>query len=284
MAVDTSAILKPQLNRLGYAFEISSTRPGTIHEHCHQGIELLFVQRGLVEVSMNGSVFYLTPGQLVLHPGHIPHSSRALSGRFQRFTLYVHPEVAAHPATRRFLKEIHAAEKPMVLAPPPSLSAPVFRQITQLNSDTLAKTIVADILDRIAQNDFLAGTPIIDENLRLIIQVLSYMHHHSHSNENLNEIAARFYISASRLRSIFSQCIGYSPRQCRLELQIQKACALLARQVEIDAVASAAGFETRRGLERAFLRLLGLSPAKYRLVVSSGHYSPQLNKNLLTGR
>ena len=72
-------------------------------------------------------------------------------------------------------------------------------------------------------------------------------------------------LSASRLRVLFKQATGLSPKQFQLEARIGRASRLLAESaLPIGQIADQTGFESVYHFSRQFKRMRGTSPAHFR--------------------
>lgn len=72
-------------------------------------------------------------------------------------------------------------------------------------------------------------------------------------------------LSASRLRTIFKNQMGVSPKKYQLNRRIERAKDLLAKsEMSVTAIAESCGFATLYAFSRQFSRHVGTSPLKYR--------------------
>lgn len=77
--------------------------------------------------------------------------------------------------------------------------------------------------------------------------------------------AAQAGLSVSRLRVLFKQATGLSPKQFQLEARIHRAEILLAESaLSISSIAEQTGFESVYHFSRQFKRMRGMPPAKFR--------------------
>lgn len=81
----------------------------------------------------------------------------------------------------------------------------------------------------------------------------------------LEQVARDACLSPARAQRVFSGIVGESPKQYQLRVRLQRAAALLlGSDVRIVDIAIASGFESHEAFTRAFGRMYGLSPSRYR--------------------
>lgn len=77
-------------------------------------------------------------------------------------------------------------------------------------------------------------------------------------------LAAHLGISHEHLCRIFRRLRGESPGDCFRRLQMRLACRLISEDYRLDTVASRLGYRDAANFGRAFRRVLGLSPGRWR--------------------
>jgi AraC family transcriptional regulator len=96
--------------------------------------------------------------------------------------------------------------------------------------------------------------------------VLGFMEKNLERNILLSELASLISLSNSRFRHLFSVEMGVSPKQYLCNLRLAQARALLeVSPLTIDQIALKVGWKERSHFERRFKRLLGITPAQYRI-------------------
>ncbi|MDD2601217.1 MAG: AraC family transcriptional regulator [Kiritimatiellae bacterium] len=82
---------------------------------------------------------------------------------------------------------------------------------------------------------------------------------------NFQRLASELGVSYSALRHNFKQITGLSPGQYKMQIQINKACALLRNSdLTVAQIAEQLGFESIYYFSRLFKNKTGLSPLAYR--------------------
>lgn len=104
----------------------------------------------------------------------------------------------------------------------------------------------------------------LDSTLPLLLQrAIDYMRHHLNVDDTIADVADKVYCSESHLRRLFDQYLGDSPRNYWLKLKIDHAMQMLSDGASVGRVVQATGFSSRRGFDKAFIRMVGISPHVY---------------------
>jgi AraC-like DNA-binding protein len=93
---------------------------------------------------------------------------------------------------------------------------------------------------------------------------LEYLHARPTSNVSLAQLEAVAGLSRYHLVRQFSREFGLPPHAYHLQLRIDEARRLLAAGTPATRVASATGFYDQSHFGRHFLRLVGVTPPRYR--------------------
>lgn len=95
-------------------------------------------------------------------------------------------------------------------------------------------------------------------------EVVQYLSEHCETNETLDKIAARFFISKSYLSRIFKEVTGFTVNEYVNLVRIKKAKRLLkSSQYSVTELSAVLGYESITYFERVFKKLTGLSPKRY---------------------
>lgn len=96
-------------------------------------------------------------------------------------------------------------------------------------------------------------------------QVADYLGRHPETNESLEELARRFYISKSYLSRIFREVTSFTVNEYKNVSRIKKSQQLLLHSdCSITEVSDLLGFENLTYYERVFKKYTGTTPLKYR--------------------
>jgi transcriptional regulator GlxA family with amidase domain len=88
---------------------------------------------------------------------------------------------------------------------------------------------------------------------------------HLHTKLSVEDLAGRMSMSVRNFERVFTREVGTTPSQYVLQMRVEAVRRELERtQKSFKQVASAAGFSNVDLMRRAFVRLLGLTPRRYR--------------------
>ena len=96
-------------------------------------------------------------------------------------------------------------------------------------------------------------------------EVAEYLTLHCETDESLEELAGRFFISKSYLSRIFREVTGFSVNEYRNLARVRKARELLsASEYSVTEISELLGFESVTYFERVFKKHTDATPLKYR--------------------
>ena len=88
---------------------------------------------------------------------------------------------------------------------------------------------------------------------------------HVHAKLTVEDLAERMSMSVRNFERVFTREVGTTPSQYLLQMRVEAARRQLERcDGNLKAVASAAGFGNVDVMRRAFVRLMGITPRRYR--------------------
>jgi transcriptional regulator GlxA family with amidase domain len=88
---------------------------------------------------------------------------------------------------------------------------------------------------------------------------------HLQSRLSVDDLADRMAMSVRNFERVFTREVGTTPSQYVLQMRVEAARRQLERTEDgLKQVAAATGFGTVLMMRRAFVRLLGITPRRYR--------------------
>lgn len=119
---------------------------------------------------------------------------------------------------------------------------------------------------REAGPDFASSADRLDSGVhQRVREIALYLQNHSAEKQELQEIAAHFYMSRSYLSRIFRKVTGFSVVEYLNFVRVRKAQELLkGSRMRITEISESTGFGNITYFERVFRSLSGQSPAQYR--------------------
>jgi len=98
-----------------------------------------------------------------------------------------------------------------------------------------------------------------------IMKALEYMERHLHENISIRDLAALTGWTHEYFTRMFVRAKGVPPRQYLLGRRLERACGMLRLQsLSVKEIAYACGFQSEQYFSRAFAKMIGISPSKYR--------------------
>ena len=96
-------------------------------------------------------------------------------------------------------------------------------------------------------------------------RVITYMRDHLQENLTLTRIAREAGLSESSLNAVFKECVKCAPMEYYINMKMDQACYLLCNtDMHIYQVAQYLGYDNQYYFSRAFKKVLGVPPKKYK--------------------
>lgn len=94
--------------------------------------------------------------------------------------------------------------------------------------------------------------------------VLRYLQDHPEEKITIDELASRFHVSPSKLKTDFHRITGFSVKRFLIRQRLCRACVLLQGERTLAQIASLCGFSGESRLICAFREEFGVTPGEYR--------------------
>ncbi len=138
--------------------------------------------------------------------------------------------------------------------------------------DTLFAVKIAEILIYFDRNRKNLSQNKIQENAEIdnfnIWKVIEYIHASFNQEISIHAVADKFHYSENHLNKLLKDNVGLNFYDLLQEIRVRNASTLLMSSIiSIQDVANMVGFHSRDGLYRAFEKVKGISPEKYRKTV-----------------
>ena len=96
-------------------------------------------------------------------------------------------------------------------------------------------------------------------------RVITYMKDHLQENLTLTRIAREAGLSESYLNAVFKESVKCAPMDYYINMKMEQACYLLCNtDMHIYQVAQYLGYDNQYYFSRAFKKVLGVPPKKYK--------------------
>ncbi|MBO4931099.1 MAG: AraC family transcriptional regulator [Clostridia bacterium] len=222
----------------------------------------LYVERGELAVTLNGSIHTARSGSVLVFPPHYRYRY-AFSGNNTISYLWVH---FTGSYAERFLSECGFGELPCLLRLDSNIKIvsgfeklfDIYRAHQPLQQQKLACGL-EDILLCVATDLMPVG------DARVLTKSLGYIHTFYSKDIRIPELAKMESLSNSRYITVFKQHMGMPPSEYIILLRLNVACDLLkSRDVSVKEVAARVGYDDPHFFSKIFKKKMGVSPQQYK--------------------
>ena len=223
---------------------------------------LLYVERGELEVVLNGSPYTARSGSIVIFPPHYPYTY-TFAGNDPISYLWAH---FTGSYAERFLSECGFGELPCLLHADANVKIvsgfeklfDIYRAHETLQQQKLAcglETIILRIATGLRQ----------DESSRDLTKSLGYIHTFYNKEIRIPDLAKMESLSNSRYITVFKQRMGMTPSEYIIHLRLNVAYDLLRnRDMSVKEAAACVGYDNPHFFSKIFKKKMGVSPQAYK--------------------
>lgn len=241
--------------------------------HFHDCYEIYFLKEGNVSYIVEGKIYEMAPGDIILTNPRELHCPIVGSGEYHRITLSIHSMYLSGFITEDYNPFNSLASRP--LATQNRIEASV---VSANGLDRMIDTIGEYYhSDKPCKNAMIkAHLLILLESINRIIQVdkLTFAHVRIHDivhyiNDNLSEkitlssLADAFCLNKHYLSHSFHDKMGMTLTDYITSKRIQRSLGLMDTSSTLLEVAMQSGFSDYAAFYRAFHKLTGMSPIQY---------------------
>lgn len=272
-----------------FPFELYHTNDslGThyVSSHWHQDLEILHIQKGKIQLFINGIAYEPAENTIVfinreeLHNLHslapeVCYDALVFPLEFLSFdTLdfcqqkYILPLIQKHLLFPRFLDSTHPCYEAVVqqLQVIESLHK-TFHAGYQLAT----KAALFQILSCLVQHNCLITdsesiSPMNSKKLDMLREISSYVEKHINQKISLEETASHFYMSPNYFCKFFKKNFGCTYTSYLNGLRLEKACNMLTdTSLQVMEISLLCGFDNLSYFNRLFKQKKGVTPSEYR--------------------
>lgn len=250
-----------------FAFEWHSPHPWSLH--LHPQLEILYVEEGEIDVTVDFQTRRLRNGDVAVAFPHCVHGYEAPDGQRESghfCGLVIMPELAGdfcellsqHFPHQPFLTADKLSEESRYALRQLFAEREHFRPLVAKSYLQLLLACIWPALEAVPDNDqHQKDTPH---------QAIRYVMEHYRQPLQAKEVAAALHISPSHLARIFSTRLHMGFNEYVNRLRVQTAQSLLrSTNHPITDIMLDTGFESQSTFNRAFREIHGVSPREYRL-------------------
>lgn len=232
--------------------------------HFHSSIELIYVHSGKMNVIMDGQMYDVYPGQLVLTAGYSVHVFYTEEGETNEETVMIIP-MSSVPSLQKvlnkksFRKVIYDANQDEEIT---AIFNMVPKHWKEYNAETIkgiSYMVLGLLISRVGLEDHPGN-----QKSNLMRDVLIYLQNNYQQPIRMEHLARHFGYSKSRFSRLFHDHLGCSMIEYLSTIRCRQAALLL---IESDMtmldIALAVGFECLRTFYRAFKNCYQMTPTQY---------------------
>lgn len=271
-------------------------RKGSLHQfnnhaavaHWHVDVEFIYVQKGSMEFSVNGSITRLHQGEGIFVNSQRLHFGYSLADHNDCVFLVVviHPSILGEKTsfiqtywTEKFSLTMadflvlteEVAWQQSILESIQDIYREMHTEHTQPNPLRLvsqALSLCASIGEHLQPNFEQPGV------LTHVQEMTRFIHQNYDQKITLDEIASAGAVCRSRCCTLFNKYVGQTPNNYVTQYRLQKSCEMLKEtRRSISEIALACGFQSSSYFSSIFRKQMGIVPQNYRKQVTSNDSS-----------
>jgi len=271
----------PRQNMHSKTFEIfhyHDSKPGSVEMHHHDFYEVYFFLAGEAQYRVEGKVYHLEPGDLLLiNPMELHQPMANPDSVCERFVLWIDKTYLESISGTDSMSACFDSGLPThanLLRPTPSQKADMMMRLNALVRETYGGEYGSDVCARGIFLQFMAelnrmarryqeNSAVRDEReagSSLVSRVVAYIGEHYSEEITLEDLAGRFFVSKYHLSHEFSRVVGTSVYRYIMLKRLLIARRMLTGGVAPGTVFSSCGFRDYANFYRAFKNQYGISP------------------------
>lgn len=252
------------------------------YPHFHAGIELAYILRGEMLITLDGKRQILHAGQLAIAPSYIVHSYQSF-GFCESVVLIIPPSwipfcksILEGQTFQRLIYDDDSPDGPLLSSM--LALADILRDNEPPQNPTLVRGYLYVILGILIEKVGLARREN-ECDTHLVRDILVFLQEHYTENVSQKTLAEQFGYSQSRFSHIFNNAFGCGVPEYLYSLRCRRAGELIADGVPILHAALSSGFESPRTFYRCFRQYFGMTPSEY-LKIHRANESAGKQKNV----
>jgi AraC-like DNA-binding protein len=255
-------------------FHLKDDRGANTDYHYHEFYKLTFFLSGNGSYTVEGRLYQLLPGDIVLVGSRCVHKPQLDAGHiYERIILYISPEFLRVNSEEDYaLESVFSGSRGHVLRPAEEFKRRMLMLFSQLETEMggqspgrsiLAKSVLLRLLVEIGREWNKTETqlpgPVVPKDEK-ILEILRYLEHNLSEDLSIDRLAARFYISKYHMMRRFRAETGTSIHACLSDKRLLLARELIQTGVSATEACFQCGFRSYSAFSRAYGKLFGVTP------------------------
>lgn len=260
-----------------YFYSDINFKTGAIHTHPYY--EFYFFVAGEVSLEVNGHIFPVNNGDLVIIPPGVPHRAIINDSKkiYQRFVFWLstryidnlclesndYKYIFTDTSDNKYLHHYDAISFN-------AMQTKIFSIIQEINQERFGKAVkinilISDLLIDINRKAYEQKNPLlIRQEASLYQNLLTYIDNNLTKQILLEDIAAEFYVSKYHISHLFKDNLGISIHQYILKKRLNLFKDYLRETGDIQDAYLKSGFTEYSVFFRAFKKEFGISPSVFK--------------------
>lgn len=265
--------VKGYLNEDFRLFHNTDTLGTGVGVHFHTFYKVTFVKYGAGSYMIDGKVYDIRPGDIILVGINVPHKPSFESGElYDRYTLYISAAMLeAFDIPECHIYELFSSESGCVIRPDEKEADRFANILERIDTETRSSSYASRLAARILVIRFLieAGRcredSSLDVPLRLseddkMLKILRYINENLTENISIADIASHFYISKYHMMRSFKDAFGCPMHEYIVNRRLTKAREMILKGIAPADACYACGYGSYSAFARAYNDKYGMSP------------------------
>ena len=236
-----------------------------MRNHSHDNYEIYYITKGTCCYFIENKAYYLIPGDVVIIPNNIVHSTEYQNTVYSRMLIncadYYIPE-----SIKSLLPDlVYHYRNPNIVHEIDTLFQKVKAESNNIDdlSQEIFRCYTNMLFFLLIRNPNLV-TPS-EEEKHYIDDALEFLQNHFASNITLPDLAGRYFVSPEHFSRVFKSKTGFNFSEYINILRLQRAESLLKQMnaAPITEIAAACGFNDSNYFSLKFKELYGIPPKKF---------------------
>lgn len=266
-APETVASLRQKDDKRSETY-VSCRKNNTCYLHYHEGIEMVYNQKGTMQATVDGINYNVCAGQLLLCSGYNAHCYNTADTSdviILMIPLDFVPEIRTIMHGRRFKKVLITQPMPEVVSCIQYMARFAVEKKTERTILTREKIramsyfVLYTMIETIGYEDY-----ILMDKQKVVYKIMDFIQNNYMHPVTLKDLAQATNYSIGRLSHLFKEYFQCTFMQYLNSQRCKHAVHLLWRnEMSGLELSEACGYENLRSFYRAFKRIYGLSPLQY---------------------
>lgn len=244
-------------SKIGHYFSLNP-HPATdfnFPPHFHKSLELVYVEEGVLTVQIGQREFEVTAGECALILSGQLHAYRTIEHSLSHICIF----------SPDFVSELmHYCKNVQMHHPVLTIDRQLFSGLKENEGNVFAlKSLLYGVAAIYVRGPALPADTLKSEGL--LYDIATFIDSHFTEAITLQTLAAHFGYSYRYMSGLINRHFGLSFAALLQQYRIDLACRLLKEtENRITEIAENCGFDTTRSFNRAFQKVMGVTPKEYR--------------------